>query len=214
MNVFRQLSNAECHPLGHHNTLEPGRMSSAPSTQVPMSQPTLTRHRGSRSLPCRRRKCNLLHGQQHFVLISNSHEGTMNGELYDRIGKDDYGEFGDPWPHEVDHCEEYEAHLPKAPEPNFASIVMRFFGEHDQRPFEPSPKTGGYSDEDRHRHVGKKMAGARFGGRALGQCWQSGTGEHPRLYRFKHAYSELPFVVGHQASGVGSHGGRGQASAD
>jgi len=79
---------------------------------------------------------------------------------------------------------------------------MKFFGEYDQRPFEPSHKTEGYSDEDRHRHVAKKMADARFRGRALGQCWQSGAGEYSRLYTLEHAYSELPFVVVHQVQEV------------
>ena len=79
----------------------------------------------------------------------------MNGEFYDRISKDGYGEFGDPWPHGVDHCEEYEAHLPKVPKPNFASTVTRSFGEYNQYLFELSPKTEGYSDEDRHRHVAR-----------------------------------------------------------
>jgi len=106
-------------PSHHLGTRPHGKHALHSSTYVTVE---VTRHRGSRSLPYRRRKCNLLHGQQRFVLISNSHEGTMNGEFHDRIAKDDYGEFGNPWPHEADHCEEYEAHLPKVPEPNFALI--------------------------------------------------------------------------------------------
>ena len=144
----------------------------------------------------------------HFVLISNSHEGT-NGEFYDRIAEDGYGELGNPWPHEADHCEEYEAHLPKVLESNFASIVMGFFGQHDQYPFDLSPETEGCSDEDGHKHVAKKMADAGFGGRALEQYWrsckesvESGTGEHPWLYTFEHAYLELPFVVGRQVQEI------------
>jgi hypothetical protein len=140
----------------------------------------------------------------HFTLISNSHEGT-NGEFYDRIAEDGYGELGNPWPHEADHCEEYEAHLPKVLESNFASMVMKFFGQHDQYPFELSPETEECSDEDGHKHVAQKMADAGFGGRALEQYWksceqsvESGTGEHPWLYTFEHAYLELPFVVGRQ----------------
>ena len=141
----------------------------------------------------------------HFILISNSHEGT-NGEFYDRIAEDGYGELGNPWPHEADHCEEYEAHIPKVLESNFASIVMGFFGQHDQYPFELAPETEGCSDEDGREHVAKKMVDAGFGGRALDQYWrsckgsvESGTGEHPWLYTFEHAYVELPFVVGRQA---------------
>ena len=38
----------------------------------------------------------------HLIFISNSHEGT-NGEFYDRIVEDGYGELGNPWPHEADH---------------------------------------------------------------------------------------------------------------
>lgn len=144
----------------------------------------------------------------HFILISNSHEGS-NGEFYDRIAEDGYGELGNPWPHEADHCEEYEAHLPKVLESNFASIVMRFFGQHDQYPFDLSPETEGCSDEDGHKHVAKMMADAGFGGRALEQYWrsceesvESGTGEHPWLYTFEHAYLELPFVVGRQVQEI------------
>ena len=53
------------------------------------------------------------------------------------------------------------------------------------------------------------MADAGFGGRALEQYWrsckesvESGTGEHPWLYTFEHAYLELPFVVGRQVQEI------------
>ena len=144
----------------------------------------------------------------HFVLISNSIEGTR-GKFYDRIAEDGYGELGNPWPHDADYCEEHEAHLPKVLESNFASIIMGFFGQHDQYPFDFSPESEGCSDEDGHKHVAKKMVDAGFGGRALEQYWrsceesvESGTGEHPRLYTFEHAYLEFPFVVGRQVQEI------------
>lgn len=123
----------------------------------------------------------------HFVLISNSNEGT-NGEFYDRIAEDGYGELGNPWPHDADHCEEHEAYVSKVLESNFASTVMGFFGQHDQYPFDLSQETDGCSGEYGHQHVAKKMMDAGFGGRALEQYWrscressESGTGEYSWL---------------------------------
>ena len=95
----------------------------------------------------------------HFVLISNSQEG-MNGELWS------------PRPHEADHREEREGHLPQVLESNFASMVMGFFGQHDQYPLESPLETEGCSNEDGHKHVAKKMADAGFRSRsALEQYW-------------------------------------------
>ena len=63
-------------------------------------------------------------------------------------------------------------HLLGVPGSNFVSIAMRSFGQHDQYPFEPSPKTGGCSGEDGHRHVAK-MGDAGLGSCVLGQYLRS-----------------------------------------
>ena len=144
----------------------------------------------------------------HFVLISDSHEGTANDEFYDRVAEDRYRELGNPWLHEAGHCE-YKMHLLGVLGSNFASIATGFLGKHDQYPFELSLETEGCPDEDGHKHIVRKMVDAGFGGRALEQYWrphtesvESGTGEHPWLYTFEHAYLELPSVVGRQVQEI------------
>ena len=146
----------------------------------------------------------------HFILISNSHEGTI-GEFYDRIVEDGCGELGNPWPHVADHCEEHKAHHLNVLSSNFSSILMAFFGRHDQYPFVLSQEVGGCSGDNKagHEHVAKKMAEARLGGRVLDQYWrsckgsvESGTGEYRFLYTFEHAYTEFPFIVGRRVQEI------------
>jgi hypothetical protein len=140
----------------------------------------------------------------HFVLISNSIDGS-SGEFYDRVAQEGYGNAGAPWPHDCDDCEEHNEYLPKVVGSNFASIVMSFFGQHGQYPFDmlSSSTTDNREEVDGYEYVANKMKEEGFGGKALAQYWrsvqeveESGTGELPWRYTLEHAYTELPFVVG------------------
>lgn len=148
----------------------------------------------------------------HFILISNSLDGTT-GEFYDRVAEDGYGDAGSAWPHTDHVCAEHEAYVPKVLESNFARIVMGFFGQHDQYPFDlpstPSSYDGLDVAEDGHEYVAHKMEDHGFGEKAMEHYWrackeveESGTGERPWLYTFEHAYTELPFVVGRQIEDI------------
>jgi hypothetical protein len=123
----------------------------------------------------------------HYVLISNSIDGTA-GEFYDRVA-------GAAKPHDSAKCEEHEKYLSKVIGSNFARIVMGYFGQHDQYPFE--------TDSCGYEYVGSKMAAEGLGKKAVDNYWRSvreveecGTGERPWMYTLEHAYTELPFVVG------------------
>jgi len=139
----------------------------------------------------------------HFVLIANSIDGT-SGEFYDRVAQEGYGNARAPsWPHDKG-CDEHEEYLPKVLESNFARIVMSFFGQHDQYPFDLV-----CSEVDGHEYIAERMKKEGFGGRALGQYWrsiqeveESGTGERPWRYTLEHAYTELPFVVGRSVKDI------------
>ena len=95
-----------------------------------------------------------------------------------------------------------EAHLPKALESNFSSVVMGFFGQH---PFELSPEAKGRFYEDCHKHIAKETVEVGFGDHALEQYWrackegkESRAGEYPWLCAFERAYLGLPFIVSRQ----------------
>jgi len=144
----------------------------------------------------------------HFVLVSNSIDGT-NGEFYDRIAEEGYGDAGAPWPHDCADCEEHNAYLPKVLESNFAGIVMSFFGQHDQYPFDLVSPLNGEDEVDGHEYVAGSMKDEGFGGKALAHYWrsvqeveESGTGERPWMYTLEHAYTELPFVVGRHVKDI------------
>lgn len=144
----------------------------------------------------------------HFVLIANSIDGT-NGEFYDRVAEDGYGDSSSASPHECDNCAEHLEYLPKVLESNFAQIVMSFFGQHDQYPFElVSPLNSG-EEKDGHECVAEKMRAEGFGKKALEHYWrsiqeveESGTGERPWMYTLEHAYTELPFVIGRHVKDI------------
>jgi hypothetical protein len=144
----------------------------------------------------------------HFVLISNSIDDT-HGAFYDRIAQDGYGDAGAPWPHNCDDCEEHQNYLPKVLESNFSRIIMSFFGQHDQYPFDLVCPTNPGEDVDGYEHVAQKMEAHGFSNDAMKHYWracrgveESGTGEHPWLYTFEHAYAELPFVVGREVKDI------------
>lgn len=138
----------------------------------------------------------------HFVLIANSIDGT-NGEFYDRVAEEGYGESGAPWPHECDDCAEHQEYLPKVLSSNFSRIIMSFFGQHNQYPFDLVSPINKDVEIDGYEYVGDKMEQEGFGKKALENYWrsirdveESGTGERPWMYTLEHAYTELPFVVG------------------
>lgn len=133
----------------------------------------------------------------HFTIIANSIAGTRE-EFYGRLFEENQGEMGPNQPHFDDSCSECLEYIKGMESLNFSQLIMHFFGQHDQFPFELSEGDTGqtFVEEKLKTHIGESAS--EYLKHASEKATEFGTGKSNHVFTIQHAFLELPVVIAQQ----------------